>query len=241
MRFKRKRGIFVSVIIVGILLFIISGGSHNTPYEKQAEYDEVELTKDPEPWSFFDFELPSFYIDPIEGVFELGEGALILLLIAAVAMILLVIGSIVIYRRRKGDKINSVEDITEKEEEDKELVIRRQTLGRRIDEIVLFLKSCLNERYSQGITEGFERLDIALKEYSKISRPGWLTPREYTRLNIPYFNHQALIASVEQFYRVTYGEKVANKEELEKFIESFQRMILDPEILNWEADSEGSR
>ena len=240
MRFKRKKEFFLGAIIIGILLFIISGGSHNTPYEKQTEYDKVELTKDPEPWSFFDFEIPSFEIDPIEGVFELGEGGMILLLIAAVVMILLVIGSVVLYRRRKHDKVYSVEDITEKEE-DEEVVIRRQTLGRRIDEIVIFLKNCLDERYSQGITEGFERLDIALKEYSKISRPGWLTPREYTRLNIPYFNHQALLASVEQFYRVTYGERVADREELEKFIESFQRMILDPEILNWEADSEEPR
>ena len=46
-----------------------------------------------------------------------------------------------------------------------------------------------------------------------------------------------MIAAVEQFYRVTYGEKTAMREEFEEFIVYFKQMISDEKVLKWKADS----
>ncbi len=120
----------------------------------------------------------------------------------------------------------------------KEIIKRRATLGRRIENILEFLnKSSMEGNYNKGITEGFEQLDAAMKEFSKISRPGWLTPREYANMRIPYFNHQSLSSAVEIFYRSTYSKLNAMQQDMDEFIKHFQDMISDFSILNWKADS----
>ncbi|MFX1282815.1 MAG: hypothetical protein ACFFB5_04135 [Promethearchaeota archaeon] len=228
------------LILLGSIFLIISNGSNNIPYQSQKEYSDVPLTDDPttQPFLFpFDFQFPSIDIPIIGGVFGLGGTGLWIIFFTFLVMLLLLVTSLIVsqLRKTKREKEEGAKDLLETE--DRELEIRRQTLGKRIEEIIYFLETCLDGHYSQGITEGFERLDSALKEYSKISRPGWLTPREFTLLKIPYFNHDAMIAAVEQFYRITYGERTAKRKELEEFILYFQQMIADKAVLKWKADS----
>ena len=142
----------------------------------------------------------------------------------------------IISRVRRGKRKDSERKRGSPRLDQKEMKIRRIRLGQRIEEIIIFLKSCLDGQYSQGITEGFERLDEALKEYSKISRPGWITPREFSRLKIPYFNHEAMINAVEKFYRITYGQKEANQKYLEDFIYYLEIAIADKNVLKWYSD-----
>lgn len=237
-----KLGLLVLIsILLGSILLIIGNGSSNTPIEKQKDYGEVSLTDDPDiqqnPFPFnFDFELPSIDIPFISGTLGLGDTGIGIIIFIFILMVILLITSIVFTKIHKKKRIK--EDVKDFDgSEYSELEIRRLTLGKRIDEIKNFLHACLDGRYSQGITEGFERLDSALKEYSKISRPGWLTPREFTLLKIPYFNHDAMLAAVEQFYRVTYGQRIALRKELEEYIVYFERMITNESVLKWKADS----
>lgn len=240
MKFNKKGSLLLLFILLGSIFLITSYGSNNTPYKKQKEYNDVPLTDDPtiQPILFpFDFQFPSIDIPIIGGVFGLEGTGLWIIFFVFLLMILLLIASLIVSQLRKTKREEKEKDKDFNESKYKELEIRRQTLGKRIEEIIIFLETCLDNRFSQGITEGFERLDSALKEYSKISRPGWLTPREFTLLKIPYFNHDAMIAAVEQFYRITYGEKIAKRSELEEFIEYFKQMIADKTVLKWKADS----
>ncbi|UCG04286.1 MAG: hypothetical protein JSW11_09925 [Candidatus Heimdallarchaeota archaeon] len=236
MKFNKKGILVLLLIFFGIIYLITGFGSNNTPYQRQKEYDEVNLADDPtvKTPNPFIFEFPSIDIPSIGGIFGLGSTGVGIILIIFGIMIFLVIMSLIISRSKKKEEIEDVKELATSK--DIELKIRRLTLGKRIEEIISFLEECLDSRFSQGITEGFEQLDLALKEYSKISRPGWLTPREFTFLKIPYFNHEAMIAAVEQFYRITYGLKPATRTELEEFIEYFKSMIVDKAILKWKAD-----
>ena len=233
-----KWQLLLLIILVGGTFIVVSNGSINTPYLKQDEKDEIPLADDPtnSPWFTFDFQLPLIEIPFIGGLLGLGAAGLSIIFLVFLVTVLLLVTSLIISRHRKEvkQKKESQEVVTDSKQ--KELEIRRQTLGKRIEEIISFLMTCLDGRYSQGITEGFERLDLAMKEYSKISRPGWLTPKEFTRLRIPYFNHDALIAAVDQFYIITYGQKPATQKELETFIVCFQEMIADQKVLSWRAD-----
>ncbi|MHA2244707.1 MAG: hypothetical protein ACXADY_07025 [Candidatus Hodarchaeales archaeon] len=238
MKFSKIKPLVLLLIIIASIFLVISDGSNNTPLRKQNEFDEVSLTDDPaeqQPFNF-DFDLPSIDIPIISGTFGLGGTGLWIIFFIFLLMVLILITSMIVSqrRKRKGENEEKEEIVKDKE---KELEIRRQTLGKRIGEIISFLENCLDGRFSQGITEGFERLDIALKEYSKISRPGWLTLREFTLLRIPYFNHDAMITAVEKFYRITYGQKPAIRNELEEFIVCFKLMIADEKVLKWKADS----
>ncbi len=238
MKFNKK---VTFVLLLGFLVsiyLVIGFGSNNTPYQKQKEYDEVELADDPTTQTnpfIFDFEFPSIEIPGIGGIFGLGGYGLgIILIIIGIMAFLVTTSLIVSYRSKKKEETEDKKDIiTLKDIEQK---IRRLTLGKRIEEIIAFLEDCLDGRFSQGITEGFEKFDLALKEYSKISRPDWLTPREFTLLKIPYFNSDAMITAVEQFYRITYGLKPATRKNLEEFIEYFRSMIPDENVLKWKAD-----
>ena len=119
------------------------------------------------------------------------------------------------------------------------MIKRRETLGKRIDEIITFLETSGNKKsFSEAITLGFEKLDLALKEFSKISRPGWLTPREYAEMRIPYFDHKSLSIAVEIFYEITYGERTATLREFNMFLSSIESMISDQTILRWKSDQE---
>lgn len=239
MKFNKIVAPALLLILLGSIFIVINNGSKNTPLQKQKEYDNVALTDDPPtqptPVSW-DFQLPSIDVPIIGGTLGLGGTGLWIVFFIFLLMVLLLVTSMIISYRRK-EKREKKDDKEREESEDKELEIRRQTLGKRIEEIINFLEICLDGRFSQGITEGFERLDAALKEYSKISRPGWLTPREFTLLKIPYFNHDAMITAVEQFYRITYGQKPAMRKDLEEFIECFKQMIADKKALKWRADS----
>ena len=238
MKFNKLGTLVLLLVLIGSVYIIISFGSNNTPYQKQKEFEEVSLAEDPTTQDnpfFFDFPFPSIDIPAISGIFSLtGSGIGIIFIIFGVMASLVIISMIVAYIQKKKEDIEEEKalDISE----DIELKIRRLTLGKRIEEIIAFLEECLDGRFSQGITEGFERLDSALKEYSKISRPRWLTPREFTLLKIPYFNHDAILAAVEQFYRITYGLKPAAQKELEEFIEYFKTMIADENVLKWKSD-----
>lgn len=228
--------LLIVVLIVSIYI-IISFGSNNTPYHKHKEYDEVSLAEDPVNLNpFFDFTLPEIEIPVIGGVLGLTEPAIgIIFIIIGIMASLLLLSLVNSYRQKRKEE--SEEEKRPDVSKDIELKVRRLTLGKRIEEIIIFLEECLDGRFNQGITEGFEKLDLALKEYSKISRPGWLTPREFTLMKIPYFNHDAMILAVEQFYRITYGLKDATLEELKEFIIHFKTMISDESILKWKADS----
>lgn len=237
MKFNKLGTVILLLILIGSFYILISFGSDNTPYQKHKEFDEVSLAEDPTQVTpfFFDFPFPSIDIPVIGGIFGLaGPGIGIIFIIFGVITSLVIISMIVSYIQKKKEDIDEEKglDISE----DIELEIRRITLGKRIEEIIIFLEECLDGRFNQGITEGFERLDSALKEYSKISRPRWLTPREFTLLKIPYFNHDAIIAAVEQFYRITYGLKPATYKELKQFIEYFKSMIPDENVLKWKSD-----
>jgi hypothetical protein len=240
MNFGKKRYIVILVLILASLFLLIINGSSNTPLSNQGTFDEVALTDDPSnSWQFPDLniQLPEINIPFIEGVFGFGDIGLTIIFIIFFVMLILLIGSIVISHVRKVRKRELIDkkDLTSKPDQ-KEMKIRRKKLGKRIEEIIFFLKSCLDGEYSSGITIGFERLDSALKEYSKISRPGWLTPREFSHLEIPYFNHTAMINAVEKFYRITYGEKTALKKDLEEFIHNLERAIEDQQVLDWYSD-----
>ncbi|MFX0122633.1 MAG: hypothetical protein ACFFAE_03290 [Candidatus Hodarchaeota archaeon] len=245
MKFNKKGNLVLFLILLGSVYLIIGFGSNNTPYQKQKEYDEVKLADDPtmqpNPF-FFDFEFPSIDIPVIGGIFGLSGPGIWIIIIIFMIMVSLVILSLIVshvYQKKSKTEDDKILDISN----DIELKIRRLTLGKRIEEIITFLEECLDGRFSQGITEGFIQLDSALKEYSKISRPGWLTPREFTLLKIPYFNQDAMISAVELFYRITYGLKAATRNELVEFIEYFRSMIADKNVLTWKADlpPEGSK
>jgi hypothetical protein len=239
MKFNKIGALILIMVFIGSIYVIISFGSNNTPYYKQEEYEEVPLAEDPimQPNPFnFDFPLPSIEIPVISGILGLTEPVIGLIFIIIGIMASLVILSLInSYKQKKKEEIE--EEKGPEVSKDVELKIRRLTLGKRIEVIIAFLEECLDGRFSQGITEGFEQLDSALKEYSKISRPGWLTPREFSLMKIPYFNHNAMISAVEQFYRITYGLKPASQEELKEFIKHFKSMIADESILKWKADS----
>jgi hypothetical protein len=225
---------------------LIFNGSRNTPLSKQDEYDEVSLMDDPSsntPFFDFNFDLPEIEIPFISGIFGLaGEGLWFIFFIILV-MILLLIISLYISHVQKGKKKEIKEKATIDKPDQKEMKIRRMKLGQRIEEIIQYLKSCQDGQFSQGITIGFERLDNAFKEYSKISRPGWLTPREFSHLKIPYFNHEAMNNAVEKFYRITYGQKEAHRIDLEDFIHYLEIAIADKRVLEWYSDipMEGSK
>ncbi|MFW9905010.1 MAG: hypothetical protein ACFFFH_11800 [Candidatus Thorarchaeota archaeon] len=239
MKFNRIGTLLLILVLIGSIYIVISFGSKNTPYHKQEEYEEVSLTEDPVKQSnpfIFDFPFPSIEIPVISGILGLTGPAIgIIFIIIGIVTSLVLLSLINSYRQKKKEE--SEEEKRPDVLKDIELKIRRLTLGKRIEEIIAFLEECLDGHFSQGITEGFEKLDSALKEYSKISRPGWLTPREFTLMKIPYFNHNAMISAVEQFYRITYGLKPASQEELEEFIIHFKLMITDENILKWKADS----
>jgi cbb3-type cytochrome oxidase subunit 3 len=238
MKFSKFQIILIILFIVVGTYLLLNNGSRNTPYNLQSEYSEVPLTKDPEspsPLFDFDFEIPE--IPFLDGLFGLGSGGILLIILFFFVLLILFIGSLVIsYRQTKKSEETIENDIETKDSV--EIHFLRRTLGTRIEEIIAFLNDCLqNESYDQGISEGFEHLDRAMKEYSKISRPGWLTPREYANLEIPYFNQSALLEAVEQFYRINYGKKLAYKADLVIFIARFNEMISDRKILSWKADT----
>lgn len=237
MKYNKKGTLLLLLVVIGSIYLVIGFGSNNTPYQKQKDED-VSLVDDPTTQSNpfnFDFQFPSIDIPVIGGIFGLaGPGIWIIIVIFVIMTSSVIISLIVSHRSKKKEETEDEKGLIT--EMDIELKVRRITLGKRIDEIIDFLEGCLDGRFSQGITEGFEQLDSALKEYSKISRPGWLTPREFTLLKIPYFNHDAMITAVEQFYRITYGLKLATRKELEEFIEYFRFMIADEKILKWKAD-----
>ncbi len=236
---KKRYVIILLLIVISIFLFIVNGSS-NTPISNQNSYDEVTLSDDPNGnWQLPDFniELPEINIPFIGGILGFGSTGVIILLIILLVVILLLIGSIVVSHYRKVKKREDLEKEGKTSKPDqKEMKIRRKKLGQRIEEIIVYLKSCLDGQYNEGITFGFERLDDAMKEYSKISRPGWLTPREFSRLEIPYFNHTAMYNAVEKFYRITYGEKEALRKDLEDFIHYLKSAIEDQKALEWYSD-----
>ncbi|MHA2225188.1 MAG: hypothetical protein ACXAC8_08280 [Candidatus Hodarchaeales archaeon] len=232
---------YISLVIILLLstFILVNNGSKNTLFTDQIEKDEVLLADDPptQPSLFnFNFTLPAIEIPIISGIFGLGETGIWFILFILFVIVLVFVTSIIISRQRKKKKEKKDQEKNDLQSGRKELKKRRETLGNQIEVIINFLKECLDGKFSQGITEGFERLDEALKEFSKISRPGWLTPREFSRLEIPYFDKNALKTAVEQFYRITYGQKLATRGDLENFITNFQQMIADQKILSWKAD-----
>ncbi len=239
MRFSKIRLLTILIIILLSIYFFIFNGSRNTPLSKQREYDEVSLTDDPSsnnPFFDFNFELPEIEIPIVSGIFGLAGEGLWLIFFIILVMLLLLIGSLTVSYVRKGKIRESKKKTIIEKPDQKELKIRRMKLGQRIEEIKNFLKSCSDGQYSNGITIGFERLDSAFKEYSKISRPGWLTPREFSLLKIPYFNHEAMNNAVEKFYKITYGQKQAYKIDLEDFIHYLETAIADEKVLDWYSD-----
>lgn len=238
-RFSKSRLFFLAIIIVVSTSIFILNGSRNTPVSNQAEFPEVDLVDDPSDSPLFDFnfKLPEINIPILTEVFGLAGSAIWVVIFIILIMVLLLISSLIISRVRRGKRIDKERKRGSPRLDQKEMKIRRIRLGQRIEEIILFLKSCLDGQYSQGITLGFERLDEALKEYSKISRPGWITPREFSRLKIPYFNHEAMINAVEKFYRITYGQKEASQKDLEDFIYYLEIAIADQKVLKWYSDT----
>jgi len=238
---------FKILLLIGILLvgtwFIIAGGTNNTPFNHQKEQDKIPLTDDPDSnsgfsWPNFDWNVPEFDIPVINGLFGLTSGGLFIIVLLILIMIIIFIASVFLSRkiRNNQDKDQSSEETSSTHV--KELIKRRITLGRRIENISEFLQASLEKGdYNRGITEGFEQLDVAMKEFSKISRPGWLTPREYANMRIPYFNHQSLSSVVEIFYKSTYSKLNATQQDMNAFIKYFQGMIVDFSILKWKADS----
>lgn len=235
------------LLLIGILLvgtwFIIAGGTRNSPFDQQKTMDEIPLTDDPDSnsgfsWIDFDWNLPEIEIPVLTSILGLTSSGLFIIVLLVVIMIIIFIASIFISR-----KIRSRQEEDQSSEESsrahvKELIKRRVTLGKRIEKILTFLNTSSQEgNYTQGITEGFEQLDAAMKEFSKISRPGWLTPREYANMRIPYFDHQSLSSAVEIFYKSTYSKLDATKQDMNAFITFFQSMITDFSILKWKADS----
>ncbi len=237
-RFSKSRLFLLTILIVVSTSLFILNGSRNTPISNQEEFDEVDLVDDPSDSTLFDFnfKLPEINIPIITEIFGFAGSAIWVVIIIILIMGLLLISSLIISRVRRGKKRDKEGKKGSSRLDQKEMKIRRKRLGQRIEEIIIFLKSCLVGQFSQGITIGFERLDEALKEYSKISRPGWITPREFSRLKIPYFNHEAMINAVEKFYRITYGQKEANKKDLEDFIYYLEIAIADQKVLNWYSD-----
>ncbi len=240
MKLSKKRYVIILLLIVISIFLLIVNGSSNTPISNQNNYDEVPLSDDPNGnWQLPDFniDLPEINIPFIGGILGFGNTGMTILLIILLVVVVLLIGSIVVshYRQVKKRELIEKEGKTSKPDQ-KEIKIRRKKLGQRIEEIIVYLKSCLDNQYSEGITIGFERLDEAMKEYSKISRPGWLTPREFSRLEIPYFNHTAMNNAVEKFYRITYGEKTALRKDLEDFIQYLKSAIEDQKALEWYSD-----
>jgi len=224
-------------------VLILAGGTINTPFNQQQRVDKIPLTDDPESnsgfsWPNFDWNFPEFEIPVLDSVFGLTSNGLFIIVLLVLLMIVLFIASIFISRVIKNYQEEAQSSEEQPSAEMKELIKRRITLGRKIENISAFLQISLQEGdYNKGITEGFEKLDTAMKEFSKISRPGWLTPREYANMRIPYFNHQSLSSAVEIFYKSTYSKLNATQQDMNAFIKHFQDMIVDFSILNWKADS----
>ena len=222
---------------------LLAGGTINTPFNRQQEIDKIPLTDDPESNSGFscpdfDWIFPDFEIPALNSVFGLTSSGLFIIILLVLLMIVLFFASIFISRILKNYQEEDQLIEEQPNAEMKELIKRRITLGRKIENIFAFLQSSLQEGdYKKGITEGFEKLDTAMKEFSKISRPGWLTPREYANMRIPYFNHQSLSSAVEIFYKSTYSKLNATQQDMNTFIKHFQDMIVDFSILKWKADS----
>ncbi|MHA1443818.1 MAG: hypothetical protein ACTSR4_03605, partial [Candidatus Hodarchaeales archaeon] len=190
------------------------------------------------PWPDFDFDLPEFEIHALTTVLGLTSGGLFIIILLVVILVIIFIASIFISRKIRNSEEEDQSGDERSKIRMKELIKRRVTLGRRIENILAFLnKSSMEGNYNKGITEGYEQLDAAMKEFSKISRPGWLTPREYANMRIPYFNQQSLSSAVEIFYRSTYGKLNATQQDIDEFIKHFQDMITDFSILKWKADS----
>ena len=234
-----------NLVLIGTILtctiLIVAGGSINTPFDQQRQIDSIPLTEDPDAntgFSWPNFELPEIEIPGLNSVFGLTSSGLFIIVLLILLMILLFITSIFISR-----VIRSIREDDQTSEEPlnaqmKELIKKRITLGRKIEAISAVLQTSLEEgNYNKRITEGFEQLDTAMKEFTKISRPGWLTPREYANMRIPYFNHQSLQSAVEIFYKSTYSKLSATQQDMTEFIKHFQDMIVDFSILKWKADS----
>ncbi len=223
----------------------MDGGTHNTPYETQEEYSDVPLAKDPNGsgfnfWDlldFLDFSLPELPVLQTAPLFGLTAGGMVVLFVILLIMVILFGLSVFISSKFRT---KSTEAITVEEESQidvKELIKRRETLGNRINEIITFLETSITERsINEAITLGFEQLDLALKEFSKISRPRWLTPREYAEMRIPYFDHESLSLVVEIFYEITYGERTATMNMFNSFLSNIKLMITDQTILSWKSD-----
>ncbi|MHA1944555.1 MAG: hypothetical protein ACXAC6_01870 [Candidatus Hodarchaeales archaeon] len=224
-------------------VLILAGGTINTPFNQQQEIDTIPLTDDPESnsgfsWPNFDWVWPEFEIPVLNSVFGLTSSGLFIIVLLVLLMIVLFIASIFFSRVIKNYQEEAQISEEQPNVQMKELIKRRITLGKKIENIAAFLQISLQEGdYTKGITEGFEKLDTAMKEFSKISRPGWLTPREYANMRIPYFNHQSLSSTVEIFYKSTYSKLNATQQDMHAFIKHFQDMIVDFSILNWKADS----
>ncbi|MHA2032721.1 MAG: hypothetical protein ACW98F_19475 [Candidatus Hodarchaeales archaeon] len=222
---------------------LLASGTINTPFDRQQEIDKIPLTEDPESnfdfsWFNFDWLFPEFEIPALNSVFGLTSSGLFIIVLLVLLMIVLFFASIFISRvlKRYQEEVQSGEE--QPSSEMKELIKRRITLGRKIEDISAFLQISLKEGdYKKGITEGFEKLDTAMKEFSKISRPGWLTPREYANMRIPYFNQASLSSAVEIFYRSTYSKLNSTQQDMNAFIKHFKDMIIDFSILKWKADS----
>ena len=235
------RNLLLIGVILASLILILASGTINTPFDKQQRVDKIPLTDDPDSNSGFslpDFNIPEFDFPVLSSVLGLTGSGLFIIALLVLIMVLLFITSIIVTRVIKNKKEEDQVSEDHADADIKELIKRRITLGNRIESISTFLKISLEEgNYNKGITQGFEKLDTAMKEFSKISRPGWLTPREYANMRIPYFNHQSLSSAVEIFYKSTYSKLNATQKDLEEFINYFQAMIVDFSILKWKADT----
>jgi hypothetical protein len=184
-------------------------------------------------------DLPKIPLIGVTPLFGLASGTLFFIFLLIIVMALLFVLSLVISYKFRSEHEKEIVPEKEVPHDLKELIGRRETLGKRIEDIINLLQIAAREKtFSEGITLGFEELDQAMKEFSRISRPGWLTPREYAQLRIPYFNHKSLSEAVEIFYEITYGERKATITEFNSFLGHIESMIRDQSILRWESDQQ---
>lgn len=88
----------------------------------------------------------------------------------------------------------------------------------RIAAYEILRKALINEKYTNGFIEAYQRLDTDLEYFREIYRPKFWTPKEYAySVREPVFR-PAVYEFVSIFYDIRYGLRQAIRENVEKFI-----------------------
>lgn len=123
--------------------------------------------------------------------------------------------------------------------EDEELHRRLDRLGERVERIIKFVDKCIEEgNFTNGVIKGYQELDQALWDFSRLQRRKYETPLEYAQAMPKLLAVDRLRSIVEQFYGRRYRMADASKTDLLEFKMSLRELV-PSETLKLKPDWEG--